>query len=255
MIQTNPRATMDQPDSRYRLGFLRCDHALGHLAERYGDYPEMFARAFAEVTDRIDWRVYDATAGELPNAVDECDGYLISGSRHGAYDALTWIAPLAEFIRRLADGGRPLVGLCFGHQIIAHALGAEVRKADQGWGIGIHAYHVDRPTAWMQPPRETFTVPVCHQDQVLSLPPGACRLASSAHCENFIVEYNPTTLGIQGHPEFERAFIAELVEWRHDSLPAQTYAAARKSLDRRHDNATVKTWILRFLGIPARDPE
>lgn len=234
----------------YRLGFLLCDHAIDSLAARFGDYPAMFAHAFSEVSDAIDWQVYDVTAGELPESPGACDGYLISGSRHGAYDELDWIVPLAQFVRDIARAKQPLVGLCFGHQIIGHALGSDVRKAPQGWGIGIHAYGVAQQEPWMQPPRDRLVVPVCHQDQVLSLPPGADRLASNAHCENFIVRFAPRILGIQGHPEFAPAFVGELVEWRRESLTPATYREARASIARAHDNTVLKGWIALFLGIP-----
>jgi len=131
--------------SVYRLGFLLCDHALEQLANIYGDYPEMFSTAFAEVSDEIQWHVFDVTRGELPDSVDACDGYLISGSRHGAYDPLDWITPLLTFIRSVQASQQPMVGLCFGHQAIGLALGGQVEKSTQGWGIGIHRYSVAEP--------------------------------------------------------------------------------------------------------------
>ncbi len=234
----------------YRLGFLLCDRVLEHIADQFSDYPEMFARAFAEVSDAIEWRVFDLIESAVPPSVDACDGYLISGSRHGAYDDLPWIPLLESFIRDVAASEKPMVGLCFGHQILGQALGGEVKKVPQGWGIGIHEYEVDIDESWMQPQRASFVVPVCHQDQVIELPPGARRVAHNGHCENFVVRYADRVLGIQGHPEFSVEFITMLVEWRKDKMTAATYARARDSLSRAHDNRIIKHWIASFLGIP-----
>ncbi len=234
----------------YRLGFLLCDQPLDHLAARFGDYPCMFRQAFDEVCEAFEWVVYDATNAELPLAVTECDGYLISGSRHGAYDPLPWIEPLSAFISDVATTAVPMVGLCFGHQLIGHTLGGEVVQSDKGWGIGINDYQVGQAESWMSPPLPRMTVPVCHQDQVTALPPAAKRIAGNAHCENFVVRFRDNMIGIQGHPEFPPEFLAELVEWRHDRLSDDLLATARASIKKPHHNREIKTWIANFLGLP-----
>ena len=234
----------------YRLGFLLCDHALEHLAADFGDYPEMFASAFGEVSDAIDWRVFDVTAGEFPTDNESVDGYLISGSRHGAYDDLPWIGELSKCVRKLAAGKKPIVGLCFGHQILGQALGGRVEKSSKGWGLGLRSYQVEQSADWMTPSLKEFSIPVCHQDQITQLPPGAVRLASSEHCENFVVQFQTNVIGIQGHPEFATDFLSALVEWRRDVLPPDVHAQALSSLTRQGQNITVKQWIIQFLGIP-----
>lgn len=232
-----------------KLGLLACDFVPDELRDRFDDYPLMFAAALAGAGGEVEWQVYRAYAGELPAAANACDAYLITGSRAGAYDGQPWIAALESFVRDLVRQHVPLVGICFGHQLIAQALGGTVEKSPLGWGIGIHTYNTDRAAPWMRPSLPRFTVPVCHQDQVVALPGGAERLASSNHCENFLVQFNDTTLGIQGHPEFTHAYIGVLIDSRGDRLGAETGAAARASLSRDADNTVIMTWIANFLGL------
>ncbi len=235
--------------SPYRLGLLLCDQERAQLTARFYGFREMFERAFNVHAPSLRWQIYDATRGDLP-AVAACDGYLISGSRHSAYESLPWIAALADFVRALADAARPTVGLCFGHQVMAQALGGQVSRAPQGWGLGVCDYETVEATDWMTPPLPRFSVPVCHQDQVTALPTGARRLASSAHCANFVVEFTPRLLGLQAHPEVEPAFLEAIIDLRADSLPPELCARARRSLLRPHDSEALKRWILTFLGAP-----
>ncbi len=233
----------------YRLGLLACDFIPGELRDRFEGYPVMFAAAIASTGHDVEWRTYRVYEAEVPQAPDECDGYITSGSRVGVYDKYAWIPVLEQFIRSLVGGGRPMVGLCFGHQAMAQALGGRAQKSDQGWGVGVQRYRTHARVDWMDPPMKQFTVPVCHQDQVTTVPGGAKVLASSDHCANFIIQFNETMLGIQGHPEFERDYIDVLLELRREVIPAPVHADAVESLGRRHDNLSIMQWITNFLGV------
>ena len=233
----------------YRLGLLACDFVPDDLSDRFDDYPTMFAQALAAAEVPVDWQVYRAYAGELPHDVEECDGYMTTGSRNGANDSEPWISALIKFVQRLVESKRPLVGICFGHQIIAHALGGEVQQSKRGWGIGVHNYSLREKPAWMSLNGATFTVPVCHQDQIEQLPVGATVLAGNAHCGNFMVQFNETTLGIQGHPEFQPAYIEALLATRSDIIPEPTFSAAQNSLSAKHDNSDIMRTLGRFLGV------
>ncbi|HCU91076.1 MAG TPA: GMP synthase [Gammaproteobacteria bacterium] len=235
----------------YRLGLLACDFVPDDLRDRFDDYPVMFGAAVASVDVDVEWRVYRVFDKELPGEIDECDGYITTGSRSGAYDKDAWILLLEKFIQRLIGSQTPLVGICFGHQVIAQALGGLVKKSEKGWGIGIQRHTIEDSIdrAWMNPTMEQFTIPVCHQDQVTSLPVGARLLASNGHCENFMVQFNDTMLGMQGHPEFDPNYIEVLLELRSKIITGEVREDALRSLSREHNNTIIMQWITNFLGV------
>jgi len=235
----------------YRLGLLACDFVPDDLRGRFEDYPVMFGNAIASANVDVEWRTYRVYEEQLPASLDECDGYITTGSRSGAYDKDAWILLLEQFIQRLVGSQRPLVGICFGHQVIAQALGGAVEKSNRGWGIGIQQHTIGDSvdTTWMEPPMQQFTIPVCHQDQVMGLPDGARLLASNGHCENFMVQFNDTMLGLQGHPEFHPSYIEVLLELRREIITGRVREDAVRSLTRDHDNPRIMKWIVKFLGI------
>ncbi len=235
----------------YRLGLLACDFVPDDLRDRFEDYPVMFGAAIASAAVEVEWRNYKVYDGQLPDSVQECDGYITTGSRSGAYNQNAWIVQFEQFIRDLVGSQRPLVGVCFGHQMIAQALGGQVEKSSKGWGIGIqhHAIGSGVDAAWMDPSLPQFTIPVCHQDQVVALPQGACLLASNPHCENFMIQFNDTMLGLQGHPEFDPSYIEVLLELRKEIITGTARDDAVRSLTRDHDNPRIMKWIANFLGI------
>ena len=123
------------------IGILETGLAPDALRPRSGSYPDMFRRLLAP--HGLDFRSWSVVAGDFPDSVHDAEGWLITGSRHGAYDDLPWIAPLEALIRQAVAEGVPLVGICFGHQIVAQALGGKVEKFAGGWAVGPQDYDFD----------------------------------------------------------------------------------------------------------------
>jgi GMP synthase-like glutamine amidotransferase len=209
------------------------------LIAEYGRYPAMF-----EALLGLDATSYDVAAGELPPDVGRHDAYLITGAAAGVYDDLPWIPKLKTFLAA-ARGRAKLVGICFGHQIMAEALGGRAEKSARGWGVGLHTYPIVRHESWMDNV-SLVSVPASHQDQVVLQPPGTELIASSLFTPYAGLAWQDgSAISFQFHPEFSAAYAKALIEARYDVAPDPDAAIA--SLDAPNDNQRVGDWIRRFL--------
>jgi GMP synthase-like glutamine amidotransferase len=213
------------------------------LAPRFGAYEDMFARLLGP---GFEVRAYDVEGGAPLPSPDAHPAFLVTGSAAGVYESRPWIPPLLAFLRE-ALGHTKLVGICFGHQAMAEALGGRVEKSERGWGIGLQDYELWHSAAWMgEAPPERIAVPVSHQDQVVIPPPGARVLAGNAFTPFGMLEWEDgSALSMQFHPEFEPDYAAALIESRRARVPDPD--AAIESLERPNDRALVAEWIRRFL--------
>ncbi len=212
-------------------------------------YSEMFIRGFAALAPELEFRVWSALDGELPEDLHECDAWLITGSRHDAYSDIPWIQALRAWIRQAHDADVKLAGVCFGHQVIAQALGGEVVKSTKGWGLGVAVHPMLADAPWMAPARDQIRILASHQDQVALLPPGATRLAGNDFCPNFMFLQGNNIVAIQGHPEFSVEYNRALIERRRGLLPDERYQSSLSSLEGEVDSTTMMQWLLQFLGI------
>ncbi|MFM1664753.1 glutamine amidotransferase-related protein [Aeromonas salmonicida] len=233
-----------------RLGILDCDRLDPDLADHFGPvYSEMFIKGFRALAPELEFRIWSALDGELPDDLQECDAWLITGSRHDAYSDLPWIQALRAWIRLTHDADVKLAGVCFGHQVIAQALGGEVVKSTKGWGLGVSVHPMLATGSWMQPGLDQIRILASHQDQVALLPPGATRLAGNDFCPNFMFLQGDHIVAIQGHPEFSVEYNRALIERRRDFLSDDRYQSSLSSLEGEVDSATMMQWLLQFLGI------
>ncbi|HEX8840433.1 MAG TPA: type 1 glutamine amidotransferase [Sphingomicrobium sp.] len=223
-----------------KIAILETGAPPGTLVEEFGDYAAMFAELLGP---GFDVASFDVQAGELPQDPSSHAGYLITGSPAGVYDPLPWIAPLQEFIRAAKDS--KMVGVCFGHQVMAEALSGRVEKSDKGWGAGLHRYDVLRSEPWMDA-AATIAAPASHQDQVVVQPPNTDVIAASEFTPFAALAWRDRpAISLQFHPEFSPAYAKALIEKRYDVVPDPERAIA--SLDAPNDNERVGGWIRRFL--------
>ena len=222
-----------------KIGILETGAPPAPLASRFGAYPAMMAEMLGAEFESV---AYDV-ASALPDPGAH-PAWLITGSPAGVYEDHAWIPPLETFLRA-AKGKAKLVGICFGHQIMAQAFGGRVEKSERGWGIGLQSHDVAERAPWMDDV-PSFAIPVSHQDQIVEQPPASRVLASNVHSPFGLVAYDDgSSISFQGHPEWEPAFARALIEIRRDRLPQPEAAIA--SLDRPNDRARVSEWIRRFL--------
>lgn len=220
-----------------KIGILQTGQAPEPLrAAGADDYPQLFRKLLAgHGFDFAEWHV---EAGAFPDSVHDADGWLITGSRHGAYEDHPWIPRLEAFIREAQARGVPMVGVCFGHQIMAQALGGKVAKFAGGWAIGPTAYDFEG---------EQIVLNAWHQDQVIDPPPGARTIARNDFCAHAALSYGNWGLSVQAHPEYDAAFIAGLIEHRgRGRVPDAQLDAAAAALDQPTDGALIGARIAAF---------
>jgi GMP synthase-like glutamine amidotransferase len=186
-----------------KIGILQTGHTPDGLIEDYGDYGDLFVTLLGG--HDFTFQIFSVLDGEFPDGINDADGWLITGSRHGAYDDLDWIAPLEDLLRALYAAKKPIIGICFGHQILAQALGGKVAKFKGGWSVGATEY-------WMNGGK--ITLNAWHQDQVIERPEQARVIGLSPFCENAVLAYGDTALTFQPHPEFDSGFVEGLANGR-----------------------------------------
>lgn len=230
-----------------KIGILKTDAVRPEWVPDFGEYPDMFVSLLGRVDSGLSFVVYDVEEGVYPEDIDEVDAYLITGSKSSVYEEKPWIARLMEFVRELDGRKKKLVGICFGHQIVAHALGGKTEKSAKGWGQGLHTHTFVETPDWHDGESADLHILVSHQDQVVTNAEGARVLASSDFCENAVVQIGKHILTFQGHPEFLPAYSREIMDYRRDLIGEEVYASGVASLTRAQEGERVARWILAFL--------
>lgn len=231
------------------IAILKTDSVLPQFKNQYGEYPQMLERLVRTLRDDLEFKTYDVVAGEYPQDDSEFDGFFIMGSKASVYDSESWIKQLGEYIQKLHAGKRKIIGICFGHQLLAHVLGGRTEKSEKGWGVGVHASRVINPQAWMQSGGLEFNLLVSHQDQVAELPDQAVHIASNEFCQYSMFSIANHVLGMQGHPEFSAAYALELMNFRQHKIGTETFRDGVNSLSQPTHESVITQWMIRFLEV------
>ena len=221
-----------------KVALLLCDHVQVELQDEFGDYPEIYRRwlPWAEFS------VFDLTQSEFPQ-IEDHDNFLVTGSRSSVYDGMKWIFDLEKMVREIQQLNKKYVGICFGHQMLAQALGGQVQKDDNGWVLGVHTFTASNEASLNHAPLRSFNVLMSCQDQVQKLPVGAKLLATAQACVIGSFQMGENMLGIQGHPEFSKDYFSALLQLRKDGIDHSKVDHAQQSLQEHTDSKSLSNWI------------
>lgn len=230
-----------------KIGILEAEQLEPAIRQQFGSYADMTIGLLRDIDAGLSFQTYPVIHDDYPDATNDCDAFLITGSKASAYDDAPWIKRLEAYIVELAARHKKLIGICFGHQLIAQALGGRVEKSHKGWGVGVMASEVRATKPWQQPARQTFSLLVSHQDQVVALPADAERIAGSKFCENSCYQLANHILCFQGHPEFTVDYARQSMDRRRQIIGEACYRQGQSSLTDRIDHKIVASWIVNFM--------
>ncbi len=219
------------------------------LLVQHGSYADMVMVLLKGASDEFEFQVFDVRLNDFPKALSDFDGFVITGSRNNVSENLDWMKTLKILIQTTYKARQPMLGICFGHQIIADALGGQVARYDGGWGLGLHEYKVEQGLAFLPKELKSFAINAVHQDQVMVKPEVAQVFAGSSFCQNAGLVYDDLILTLQAHPEFNMAFEDALITFRTpDVFPLDDSKVALAGLKNKEtDSKHVAKWLAGFL--------
>ncbi|KAI3393681.1 hypothetical protein diail_3818 [Diaporthe ilicicola] len=248
----------------FRLAILVTDEPLPSVAAKLGGFDNIFTsllRAACESLDpprtlesELEISAHDVVAGDPDTGTtypdpQSIDAVLITGSKHSAYADDDWIVRLTAYTRRLLDEGRVRVlGVCFGHQIVARALGARVARSPSGWELSVTQVELTEEGKRVFR-AEDLKIYQMHRDAVMEYQPGVIPLACTEQCPIQAMYIPRLLLTVQGHPEFSQFIMSEFLQARHQAgkIRDGPFQDAKMRMMDEHDGVLVAQTFLRFL--------
>ena len=243
-----------------KIGIIEAGAVNPNLHKKYGSYSDMilkWLKPMCTFTDIARISIYKGDRIPNPNTADI---WVISGSRHGEYDNLPWIDPLKKFVITVRKKDIPLIGICFGHQIIAQSLGGKVVKSKKGWGIGVQEYTLQNKPEWLDYSNGKPSLGfngfykgfAFHQDQIVKIPQGCEVIAKNDFCPFAMLAYGtiakPTIITLQSHPEFSSKYFKDLsVLRRNNPIPEKLVDQALVNTECKFYNETLANSLTSIL--------
>lgn len=231
-----------------RICILEADDLHPQLRQDYHSFGSMFIRLLGSQQRPVEFAVYNVVSGSYPCESERFDAFLVTGSKADSFGTDAWIVQLRKYLLLRYRAGDVLLGVCFGHQILALTLGGKVERAYQGWGVGVHSYRMLVPSLASRECPSSLNMLISHRDQVTRLPGGAQLLASSDFCPNAAFMLDERVLCFQGHPEFTTDFSRSLLQLRQGIYTPEFYQKGLNSLQQEHDGHRVGGWMLDFVA-------
>lgn len=238
-----------------RICILQADEVPQLLAGDYPSFAQMFIQLLQQQGQAACFDVYDVTRQQYPAGDARYDAFLVTGSKADSFGDDAWIVALRSYLKQLYQNGDCLLGVCFGHQILALVLGGLTERCNRGWGAGIQSYQLlQPPVSGLEAPSQLQLL-ISHKDQVTRLPEQAQRLAGNEFCPNAAYVVQQQVLCFQGHPEFTHDFLRRLLESRRSIYTPEFYAQSIASLDQQHDGQMVGKWMVEFIAQSRRNKQ
>lgn len=229
------------------IGLLEAETLPPKVVAEFGSYGGMFEQLITPHKPGWTFQRFAVDQGELPPTPTTCDAYIITGARHNAYDEDPWIEKLKSFIREIHHNKQTCLGICFGHQVIAQALGGKVEKSTKGWGVGVADFALCQTPPWLSEKQDSFSILVSHQDQVVEAPSISEIVARSDFCPIGGLNIENHIFTLQGHPEFKPAYLSRLISKRTDIIGHKKANNSLKLLENFNQDDFVTRMLIEFL--------